>query len=113
MEIVYYKLLRAAFTQYLVFPKVVSKATVKVRTHNPEHLKMANNVLTGTNVSFVICDVKLNIKAVVELVDDEKGTTNKDKARDYILKKAGCVLIRFYSGDAPPDVATLRRLLLD
>jgi hypothetical protein len=114
MEIVYYKLLRAAFTQYLVFPKVVSRAAVKVVSRNQDHLKMAENVLTGTSISFVICDVKLNIRAIVEVVDESQGpSNNKDKARDYILKKAGCVLIRFYSGDTPPDVVTLRRLLLD
>jgi hypothetical protein len=113
IEIVYYKLLRAAFTQYLIFPKVVSKAAVKVISNNQEHLKMAENVLVGTSISFVICDVKLNIKAIVEVVDESQGPSNKDKARDYIFKKAGCVMLRFYSGDTPPDVSTLRRFLLD
>jgi hypothetical protein len=50
---------------------------------------------------------------VVQVVDDARPAANKDKARDYILRKAGCVLIRFYAGDAPPDVGTLRKLLLD
>ena len=108
---VYYKLLRSAFTQYLIFPKVTSRAAVSVSSKNPEHLKVAENVLTNTSVSFIICDVKLNIKAVVQLVDDSQPPSNKDKARDYILKKAGCVLVRFYSGDNPPDAATLRKLL--
>jgi hypothetical protein len=113
LEVVYYKLLRSAFTQYLIFPKVTSRATVSISSRNSEHLKVAENVLTNTCISFVICDVKLNIKAVVELVEDGALPSNKDKARDYILKKAGCVLIRFYSADTPPDVSTLRRLLLD
>jgi hypothetical protein len=113
LEVVYYKLLRSAYPQYLIFPKVTSGAAVNVSSRDPEHLKVAENVLGNTSVSFLICDVKLNIKAVVQLVDDSRPTANKDKARDYILKRAGCVLIRFYSGDTPPDVATLRKLLLD
>jgi hypothetical protein len=113
LEVVYYKLLRSAFTQFLIFPKVISRAAVSVASRTPEHLKVAENVLTSTSVSFLICDVKLNIKAVVQLVDDAAPPTNKDKARDYILKKAGCVLVRFYGGDTPPDAATLRKLLLD
>jgi hypothetical protein len=113
MEVIYYKLLRSAFNQFLIFPKVTSRAAVNVSSRNSEHLKVAENVLSGTCISFVICDVKLNIKAVVELVDDSAPPSNKERARDYILKKAGCVLVRFYSGDTPPDVGTLRRLLLD
>jgi hypothetical protein len=113
LEVVYYKLLRSAFTQFLIFPKVTSRAAVSVSSRNQEHLKVAENVLTNTSISFLICDVKLNIKAVVQLVDDSQPPSNKDKARDYILKRAGCVLVRFYSGDTPPDVATLRRLLLE
>ncbi|MDR2302853.1 MAG: DUF2726 domain-containing protein [Deltaproteobacteria bacterium] len=113
LEIVYYKLLRAAFTQFLIFPKVTSRAAVTVISKNPDHLKVAENVLTNTTISFVVCDVKLNIRAVVEIVDDKEPPTNKDRARDYILKKAGLMIVRFYSGDTPPDVSTLRKLLTD
>jgi hypothetical protein len=113
LEIVYYKLLRAAFTQFLIFPKVTSRATVTVISKNPDHLKVAENVLSNTTISFVVCDVKLNIRAVVEVVDDKQPLSNKDRARDYILKKAGMVIVRFYSGDTPPDVSTLRKLLSD
>ncbi|MDR1298048.1 MAG: hypothetical protein LBO05_11935 [Deltaproteobacteria bacterium] len=113
LEITYYKLLRAAFTQFLIFPKVTSRAAVTAISRNADHLKVAENVLTNTTLSFVICDVKLNIKAVVEVVDESQTPANKDRARDYILKKAGLMVVRFYSGDTPPDVATLRRLLTD
>jgi hypothetical protein len=113
LEIVYYKLLRAAFTQFLIFPKVTSRAAVTVISKNPDHLKVAENVLSNTTISFVVCDVKLNIRAVVEIVDDQEPPTNKDRARDYILKKAGLMIVRFYSGDTQPDVSTLRKLLSD
>jgi hypothetical protein len=108
LEIVYYKLLRAALKQYLIFPRVSARSVVKAESRDGEHLKIAENVLHGTDVSFIVCDVRLNIRAVVEVVDENVMPTNKDKARDYILKKAGCLLIRFYSGDKPPDVETLR-----
>ncbi|MDR1111475.1 MAG: DUF2726 domain-containing protein [Deltaproteobacteria bacterium] len=113
LEIVYYKLLRAAFTQFLIFPKVTSRAAVTVISRNPDHLKVAENVLSNTALSFVVCDVKLNIRAIVEVVDEAQPASNRDRARDYILKKAGLVVVRFYSGDTPPDVATLRKLLAD
>ncbi|MDR1308640.1 MAG: DUF2726 domain-containing protein [Deltaproteobacteria bacterium] len=113
LEIVYYKLLRAAFTQFLIFPKVTSRAAVTVISRNPDHLKVAENVLSNTTLSFVVCDVKLNIRAIVEVVDEAQPASNRDRARDYILKKAGLVVVRFYSGDTPPDVATLRKLLAD
>ncbi|MDR1546464.1 MAG: DUF2726 domain-containing protein [Deltaproteobacteria bacterium] len=113
LEIVYYKLLRSAFTQYLIFPKVASQAAVTIVSRNAEHRKVAENVLATTCLSFVVCDVKLNIKAVVEVLDENETPSNKERARDYILKKAGCLLVRFYSGDTPPDVESLRRLLLD
>jgi hypothetical protein len=109
LEIVYYKLLRGALKQYLVFPRVSTGAVVRAASSQPEHKKIADNVLNGTSVSFIVCDVRLNIRAVVEVVDEGVIPANKDKARDYILKKAGCLLIRFYSGDPPPDVETLRR----
>jgi hypothetical protein len=113
LEIVYYKLLRAAFTQFLIFPKVTSRAAVTVISKNPDHLKVAENVLTSTTLSFVVCDVKLNIRAVVEVVEEKQPPSNKDRARDYILKKSGLMVVRFYSGDTPPDVSTLRKLLAD
>ncbi|MDR1313078.1 MAG: DUF2726 domain-containing protein [Deltaproteobacteria bacterium] len=109
LEIVYYKLLRGALKQYLVFPRVSARAVVKAASDSADHLKIADNVLNGTSVSFIVCDVRLNIRAVVEVVDESVVPTNKDKARDYILKKAGCLLVRFYSGDKPPDVETMRR----
>ncbi|MDR1035136.1 MAG: DUF2726 domain-containing protein [Deltaproteobacteria bacterium] len=109
LEIIYYKLLRGALKQYLVFPRVSARAVVKATSDEAEHLKIADNVLNGTSVSFIVCDVRLNIRAVVEVVDENIIPTNKDKARDYILKKAGCLLVRFYSGDRPPDVDSLRR----
>jgi hypothetical protein len=108
LEIVYYKLLRGALKQYLIFPRVSTRSVVKAASKDPEHLKIADNVLNSTNVSFIVCDVRLNIRAVVEVVDENQIPTNKDKARDYILKKAGCLLVRFYSGDKPPDVEALR-----
>jgi hypothetical protein len=108
LEIVYYKLLRGALKQYLIFPRVSTSAVVKVNSAETEHKKIADNVLNSTNLSFIVCDVRLNIKAIVEVVDENEIPTNKDKARDYILKKAGCLLVRFYSGDKPPDVETLR-----
>jgi hypothetical protein len=113
LEIVYYKLLRSAFTQFLIFPKVTSRAAVTVISKNSDHLKVAENVLTNTTLSFVICDVKLNIRAVVEVVDDKQPPSNKDRARDYILKKAGLMVVRFFSSDTPPDISTLRKLLSD
>ncbi|MDR2368086.1 MAG: DUF2726 domain-containing protein [Deltaproteobacteria bacterium] len=113
LEIVYYKLLRAAFTQFLIFPKVTSRAAVTVISKNADHLKVAENVLTNTTVSFVVCDVKLNIRAIIEVIDEKLPPTNKDRARDYILKKAGLLVVRFYGGDTPPDVSTLRKLLGD
>jgi hypothetical protein len=109
LEIVYYKLLRGALKQYLIFPRVTAGSVVRAESEDPEHQKIADNVLGGTSVSFIVCDVRLNIRAVVEVVDESVAPTNKDKARDYILKKAGCLLVRFYSGDRPPDVETLRR----
>ncbi|MDR2613310.1 MAG: DUF2726 domain-containing protein [Deltaproteobacteria bacterium] len=108
LEIVYYKLLRAALKQFLIFPRVSTRAVVKAESPDPEHLKIADNVLNGTSVSFIVCDVRLNIRAVVEVVDESVIPSNKDKARDYILKKAGCLLVRYYSGDKPPDLETLR-----
>jgi hypothetical protein len=108
LEIVYYKLLRAALKQYLIFPRVSARAVVRPESPDPEHLKIADNVLSGTAVSFIVCDVRLNIRAVVEVVDESVAPSNRDKARDYILKKAGCLLVRFYSGDKPPDPETLR-----
>jgi hypothetical protein len=108
LEIVYYKLLRAALKQYLIFPRVGSRSIVKAASDRPEHQKIAENVINGTAVSFVVCDVRLNIRAVVEVVDENQTVSNKDKARDYILKKAGCLLVRFYSGDKIPDVETVR-----
>lgn len=113
LEVKYYKLLRSAFNQFLIFPKVASRAAVTAISRHPEHLKVAENVLSNTAVSFVICDVKLNIRAVVEIIDENQPPSNKDKARDYILKKAGLMVVRFYSGDALPDVGTLRKLLVD
>jgi hypothetical protein len=113
LEIVYYKLLRRAFPQFLIFPKVTSRAAVTVISKNPDHLKVAENVLSNTTLSFVVCDVKLNIRAVVEVVDEKQQPSNKDRARDYILKKSGLLVARFYSGDTPPDVATLSKLLDD
>jgi hypothetical protein len=47
------------------------------------------------------------------VVDEKEPLSNKDRARDYILKKAGLLVVRFYSGDTPPDVSTLRKLLTD
>jgi hypothetical protein len=108
LEIVYYKLLRGALKQYLIFPNVTSRAVVKAISKEPEHQKIADNVLSGTSVSFIVCDVRLNIRAVVEIIDESQVPSNKDKARDFILKKAGCLIVRFYSGDKPPDVETLR-----
>jgi hypothetical protein len=108
LEIVYYKLLRGALKQYLIFPRVSSGAVVKAASKDREHQKIADNILNGTNLSFIVCDVRLNVRAVVEVVDENEVPTNKEKARDYILKKAGCLLVRFYSGDKPPDVDTLR-----
>ncbi|MDR1080801.1 MAG: DUF2726 domain-containing protein [Deltaproteobacteria bacterium] len=108
LEIIYYKLLRGAREQYLVFPRVSSRAVVRATSPEADHLKIADNVLNGTSVSFIVCDVRLNIRAVVEVVDETVLATNKDKARDYILKKAGCLLVRFYSGDKPPTVDELR-----
>ncbi|MDR2459564.1 MAG: DUF2726 domain-containing protein [Deltaproteobacteria bacterium] len=108
LEITYYKLLRAALKQYLIFPRVSSKAVVKATGTQADHLKIAENVLSGTSLSFIVCDVRLNIRAVVEVVDENEIPTNKEKARDYILKKAGCLIVRFYSGDKPPDVEALR-----
>ncbi|MDR1165253.1 MAG: DUF2726 domain-containing protein [Deltaproteobacteria bacterium] len=108
LEITYYKLLRGALKQYLIFPRVSAQAVVKATGQEPEHQKIADNVLSGTSLSFIVCDVRLNIRAVVEVVDESQVPSNKDKARDYILKKAGCLIVRFYSGDKPPDVETLR-----
>ncbi|MDR2349778.1 MAG: DUF2726 domain-containing protein [Deltaproteobacteria bacterium] len=108
LEIVYYKLLRGALKQYLIFPRVTTKAVVKATSPDAEHQKIADNVLNSTNLSFIVCDVRLNIRAIVEIVDENEIPTNKDKARDYILKKAGCLLVRFYSGDKPPDAETLK-----
>jgi hypothetical protein len=112
LEIVYYKLLRAALKQYLIFPRVSSKAVVKATSSEPEHQKIADNILGGTSLSFIVCDVRLNVRAIVEVVDESVAPTNKEKARDYILKKAGCLLVRFYSGDKPPDVDTLRTQII-
>ncbi|MDR2339154.1 MAG: DUF2726 domain-containing protein [Deltaproteobacteria bacterium] len=108
LEIVYYKLLRGALRQYLIFPRVSSGAVVRAQSPDKEHKKIADNILAGTSLSFIVCDVRLNVRAVVEVVDENEAPTNKEKARDYILKKAGCVLVRFYSGDKPPDPETLR-----
>jgi hypothetical protein len=108
LEISYYKLLRGALKQFLIFPRVASSAVVKAESGDPEHKKIADNILGGTHLSFIVCDVRLNVRAVVEVVDEGMAPTNKEKARDYILKKAGCVLVRFYSGDKPPDPETLR-----
>ncbi|MDR3204456.1 MAG: DUF2726 domain-containing protein [Deltaproteobacteria bacterium] len=112
-EIVYYKLLRSAFNHHLIFPKVASIAAVAPNSRNLEHLKIAEYVLTNTSLSFVVCDVRLNIVAVVEVVDESRTLSNKEKARDFILKKAGCNVVRFYAGDPPPDSADLRHLILD
>ncbi|MDR2198060.1 MAG: DUF2726 domain-containing protein [Deltaproteobacteria bacterium] len=108
LEIVYYKLLRGALKQYLIFPRVSAAAVVRAVSQDPEHRKIADNILNGTHLSFIVCDVRLNIRAVVMVVDENEAPTNKEKARDYILKKAGCLLLRFYSGDKPPDMETLR-----
>jgi hypothetical protein len=112
LEIVYYKLLRSALSNYLIFPNVVCRSLVKATSSQPEHQKIADNVLNGTSLSFIVCDVKLNIKAVVEVIDESRTQTNKDKARNYILKKVGFVILRFYSGDKPPDQETIRRNIL-
>ncbi|MDR1872537.1 MAG: DUF2726 domain-containing protein [Deltaproteobacteria bacterium] len=112
LEIVYYRLLRSALNQYLIFPNVICRSVIKASSNHPEHKKIADNVLNGTSLSFIVCDVKLNIVAVVEVIDESKSPTNKDKARNYILKKVGFVLLRFYSGDKPPDTETIRRHIL-
>ncbi|MDR1577087.1 MAG: DUF2726 domain-containing protein [Deltaproteobacteria bacterium] len=112
LEIVYYKLLRSALSQYLIFPHVICRSVVKAVSDQQEHQKIADNVLSGTSLSFIVCDVKLNIKAVVEVIDESKAPTNKDKARNYILKKVGFTLLRYYSGDKPPDTETIRRNIL-
>jgi hypothetical protein len=112
LEIVYYKLLRAALSGFLIFPNVICRSVVKASSKLTEHQKIADNVLNGTSLSFIVCDVKLNIKAVVEVIDESRTPSNKDKARNYILKKVGLVLLRFYSGDRPPDTETIRRNIL-
>lgn len=64
------------------------------------------NTFDRKTADFVVCDKAFQVLAVIELDDaSHKGRTEKDAARDSLLKEAGYVVIRYAN---IPDVDRVR-----
>jgi cellulose biosynthesis protein BcsQ len=99
-ELEFFGRLVTALPDHYIFPQVSMTALLEASSGDRKIAHSDRLRIAQQRVDYVVCDVRCEVVAVVEL-DDRTHSSEKDQRRDKRLEQAGIRTIRFQSRSKP------------